>query len=115
ATTGQLAAAPPTNLKCVASHVERASSPLHHVCEGGIDFVWSARLKGFNLDPECASRSLQFLQLLICLRIVRIYNDGDNRGSWHQLVQQLQSFCFHRAREQANSSGITAWTIERRH
>jgi hypothetical protein len=63
--------------------VECACSPLHHVCEGGIDFVWSACLKGFNLNPEHASRSLQFLQLLICLRIVRIYDDGDNCGSWH--------------------------------
>src|SRR5262249_47257347 len=95
--------------------MERACSPLHHVCEGGIDFVWGARLKDFNLNAECASRSLQFLQLLICLRVVRIYDDSDNRGSWHQLVQQLQSFCFQSDREQANPGGITAWTIERRH
>jgi hypothetical protein len=59
------------------------------LCEGGIDFAWTARLKSFNLHPERASSSLQLLQLPICLRVVRIYDDRDDRSVWHQLMQQL--------------------------
>src|SRR5262245_36262273 len=43
-------------------------------------------------------------------------DDGrDNCDLWHQLMQQLQSLCFHGDREQTNSGDIAAWAIECRH
>jgi hypothetical protein len=101
--------------ECVGSHEKCACSPPNQVCESGIDFAWTARFEGLNLNPESASRSLQFLQLLSCLRIVWIYDDGDKRDVWHQLMKQLQSLCFHGDGEQANSRCIAAWAIEGRH
>src|SRR5262249_40241340 len=65
--------------------------------------------------PERASRGLQLPLLLICLRIIWIYDDRYNRGVWRQLMQQLQSLCFHGDCEQTNSRDVTAWTVERWH
>src|SRR6516162_9108584 len=72
--------------ECVGSDEECACSPPNQACEGGIDVAWTARLKDFNLSPECASRSLQVLQLLSCLWVVWIYDDRHNCDVWHQLM-----------------------------
>jgi hypothetical protein len=75
------------NGECVGGYVERAYSMLNQLCEGGIDFAWTARLKSFNLHSERAS-------------FVRIYDDRDDRSVWYQLMKQLQSLCFHGDGEQ---------------
>jgi len=78
----------------VAADKKRVGPLAHEGCEGRIDLGAGAGFEDLHLQPDGASSGFQVSQCGLGIRnINRIDEHGHASGCWHQLTQELQTFC----------------------
>src|SRR4051794_18393704 len=87
----------------ITADVERSGRLLDQACEGSVDLAFGAGSEQDDLQAKRSRGDLNFIQLQIDIRIVRVQQHGNDGGVGRELVQQFQSL----RREQIGEKSYT--------
>src|SRR5262249_5500543 len=83
--------------------------------EGGkrcVEIAFAASAHDMDLSPEGACGVRHVIALGFGIRIIRIEQQADHGGVWHERMQQLESLCRKRSDIPAHARCVAAWSVE---